>query len=380
LTGEAGIGKSRIVQALTEAVQGKHVRLTWQCSPYHTDSTLWPAIQQISRAAGFAANDTAATKLERLERLLADSGAVTGETPRLLADLLGLDAGGRYGTITFPPAQRRARTLAALLDWLDALARRQPVLWLIEDAHWIDPTTLELLDLALDRLAQGRILAMITARPSFGHGFGGHPIMTRLSLNRLGREQVGAIVARITGGKALPGTLMAEIAARTDGVPLFVEEMTKTLLEAGAARQIETGWKLAVPLAQIAIPNSLHDTLMARLDRLKPVKEVAQIAAVIGRAFDHTTLAALAALQPADLTQALDRLVEAGLVFRRGTPPDATYLFKHALVRDAAYESLLRTRRQVLHLRLLAILEADPRAHPSCWRGMPKPQETPIAP
>jgi tetratricopeptide (TPR) repeat protein len=276
-----------------------------------------------------------------------------GKTAVLVAALMGLGP-----PLAMPPAQVRTRTLEALIGWLEGLAQKGPVLWVLEDAHWIDPTTLELVDLALERIAQTRVLALVTARPTFQHSFGGHPIVTRLSLNRLGREAVTGIVARITAGKPLPPALMDEIAARTDGVPLYVEEMTKALLESGALRETSNAWVLDGPLEHLAIPTSLHDSLMARLDRLQPVKEVAQTAAVIGRAFEHTTLAALSPLPAAELAQALDRLVAAELVFRRGVAPEASYLFKHALVRDAAYESLLRSKRQTLHCRLVSVLES----------------------
>ena len=252
---------------------------------------------------------------------------------------------------TSAPEQRRNRTLAALVDQLIGLAARQPVLFVLEDAHWVDPTTLELVELVLDRVGPARVLMLITARPTFSHGFGGHPIVTRLALNRLGRTQTAAIIERIAGSRTLPERLVEEIATRTDGVPLFVEEMTKAVLETSGRGRDCAGTRLA-------IPTSLHDSLMARLDRLKSVKEVAQTAAVIGRAFDHRTIAALASLPEAELAAAIERLVEAELVFRRGTGPEATYLFKHALVRDAAYESLLKTRRQALHGRLFDISEA----------------------
>ena len=252
---------------------------------------------------------------------------------------MGLDGTARYGASTLTPQQRRARTLAALVDQLTGLAARRPVLWVVEDAHWIDPTTLEFLELALDAVQGCAALVVVTARPTFTASFASHPIVTRLALNRLARAATQAIVARITCGKPLPEALLDEIAARTDGVPLFVEEMTKAVLESGALREAADGWLLDGPLSALAIPTTLHDSLMARLDRLQPVKEVAQTASVIGRSFDHETVVALAGMPEADLAEAMRRLVEAELVFRRGTPPDASYLFKHALVRDAAYDT-----------------------------------------
>lgn len=350
LGGEAGIGKSRIAEALIGALEDRpHINLRYQCSPYHTDSALWPVRQQLAFAAGIGTNDPPEARLDRLEAVLVPTAGGLHQTVALLANLLGIDASARYGDVELSPEQRRNRTLAALVDQLIGLASRQPVLFVLEDAHWIDPTTLELVEMVLDRIAPERVLMVITARPTFSHGFGGHPIVTRLTLNRLGRAQTAAIIARIAGSRRLPEGLVEEIATRTDGVPLFVEEMTKAVLETVPQEQ--------APGARLVIPTSLHDSLMARLDRLTSVKEVAQTAAVIGRSFDHRTIAALASLPEDDLDEAIERLVEAELVFRRGAGADAAYVFKHALVRDAAYESLLRRRRQDLHGRLFDILD-----------------------
>ncbi len=365
LSGEAGIGKSRITEALVDALSGEpHFLLRYQCSPYHTDSPLYPAIQQIAHAAGFAEHDSLERRLDRLETLLARATDDISEAAPLTAMLMGLEGSSRYGALTLLPQQRRNRTLAILMDQLTGLASRKPVLWVIEDAHWIDPTTLELIEFALDRVPGTRVLVLITARPTFVASFGSHPVVTRLALNRLGREATQSIIACIARGKRLPEPLLDEIAAKTDGVPLFVEEMTKAVIESGVLREGGDAYHLDGPLSALAIPTTLHDSLMARLDRLQPVKEVAQIASVIGRSFDHRTIAALAAHPEGEITEAMRQLVEAELVFRRGTPPDATYLFKHALVRDAAYESLLKARRHALHARLLEVLEASGGAAP----------------
>jgi predicted ATPase len=358
LSGEAGIGKSRITEALVDAVSGEpHFLLRYQCSPYHIDSPLYPTIQQIAHAAGFAEDDSPERRLDRLEVLLAKANSDISEAAPLTAALMSLDGESRYGKITLPPQQRRNRTIASLVDQLTGLARSKPVLWVIEDAHWIDPTTLELIELALDRVPGARVLALITVRPTFVASFGSHPVVTRLALNRLGREATHSIIACITRGKRLPESLVDEIAAKTDGVPLFVEEMTKAVLESGALREDVDAYRLDRPLSVPAIPTTLHDSLMARLDRLQSVKEVAQIASVIGRSFDHRTIAALCTQPEGELAEAMRQLVEAELIFRRGTPPEATYLFKHALVRDAAYESLLKAKRLALHARLLGVLE-----------------------
>src|SRR5450631_433068 len=359
LSGEAGIGKSRVTEALIEAAAaGPHFLLRHQCSPYHGDSALYPVIQQLVHAAGFADDDSPERRLDKLEMLLARATEKIDESAPLMAALMGLDGTSRYGALTLTPQQRRSRILAVFIDQFKGLASRKPLLWVIEDAHWIDPTTLELIELALDPMQSVSALVLITSRPTFVASFASHPSVTQMALNRLGRAATQGIVDRITRGKRLPEALLDEIAARTDGVPLFVEEMTKAVIESGALREGADAYHLDGPLSALAIPTTLHDSLMARLDRLHPVKEVAQTAAVIGRSFDHRTIAALAALSEVELADAMSRLVEAVLVFRRGTPPDATYLFKHALVRDAAYESLLKAKRIILHTRLVDVLES----------------------
>ncbi len=356
VSGEAGIGKSRITRAVIDgAATNDHVRMTYQCSPYHADSAFYPVIQQMSFAAGFRPTDSVDMRLDRLEALL----GADNETLRLIAPLMGLDGTERYGALELTPAQQRAQTMRVLTDLLLHQARDKPVLLVYEDLHWVDPTSLELLELLLDAIADHPIMILATARPSFDYGFGGHPIVTRLALNRLGKDQIGAIVSKLTGGKALPDEIMEIIAQRTDGVPLFVEELTKTILESGALKEDGDRLVLDGPLSTIAIPTSLHDSLMARLDRLQPIKEVAQTAACIGREFSHKLLVQVSLLPETELTTALEGLINAELIYRRGVPPEATYLFKHALVRDAAYESLLKEKRRAIHSRVLASLEND---------------------
>ena len=342
LVGEAGIGKSRLVQATLDAVVGgEHVALRYQCSPLHTGTALWPVAQQLGYAAGLLPADAEAAKLDKLEALLRQGVEDVEEAVPLISELLGIDAVARYPAVDLTPQQRRARTLAVLIEQLLGLSRRRPVLMVVEDAHWIDPTTLELLGQALDRIAGARALLLLTSRPDNQPALGGHPHVTRLTLNRLGRGPTEAIVARLTGGRSLPPEMLAEIAARTDGVPLFIEELTKAVLEA----------------AGTAVPASLHASLMARLDRVAGVKEVAQVAACIGREFAYPLLAAVSPSPEAELRTALDRLAAAELVFSRGSPPEASYTFKHALVRDAAHDSLLKTQRQQLHARIASVLE-----------------------
>jgi class 3 adenylate cyclase/tetratricopeptide (TPR) repeat protein len=339
LVGEAGIGKSRITRALLDALaEEPHFRIRYQCSSYHTDSALRPVIQQLNHAAGLGAEDPPEVRLDKLETLLEQAGG--RDAAPLIADLLGLDGAARYGPLNLEPQTQRARTLRALAEQLDELAARQSVLVVLEDAHWIDPTTLELIEQCLDRIATTQVLLLLTSRPDRQPALAAHPHVTRLTLNRLARAGVEAIVARL-GGDRLPSATIDAIIARTDGVPLFVEELTKAVLETREA----------------SIPASLHDSLMARLDRIPEVKEVAQIAACIGREFDYPLLAAVVDRAEPDLRSALDKLAAAELIFRRGTPPDARYTFKHALVQDAAYQSLLKSKRQRLHARIAEILE-----------------------
>lgn len=361
VSGEAGIGKSRITQAvIDEVAKDDHTRMTYHCSPYHSDSAFYPVTQQMSFAAGFAPSDSPDVRLDKLETLLGDDK----DTLRLVAPMLGLDGKARYGALDLTPAQQRARTMKALARLLVRQAAEKPVLMVFEDLHWVDPTSQELLDTLLDQITDQPIMILATARPTFEYGFGGHPIVTKFALNRLGKDQIGAIVSKLTGGKALPDEIMEIIAHRTDGVPLFVEELTKTILESGALKGAGERYVLDGPLSAIAIPTTLHDSLMARLDRLQPIKEVAQTAACIGREFGHGLLAQISHLPETELSTALDGLIEAELIYRRGLPPEATYLFKHALVRDAAYESLLKERRRAVHTRILTALETDPDTAP----------------
>jgi class 3 adenylate cyclase len=358
LTGEAGIGKSRIVRALQDPLAAEpHVRLTYQCSPYHSDSALFPVIEQLTRATGLRQGDSAEAKLDRLEALLARAGSAGASDVALIAALLGIDAAWRFGPRQLTPQQQRAGTFAALIGQLNRLAQQQPVLLVVEDAHWIDPTTLELIDLTVERLAQMRVLILVTARPDFEHDFGQRSEVTQFALNRLGRPQVAAIASRVARGKSLPGKLMDEIVAKTDGVPLFVEEFTHAMLESGLLQETEGAYVLEGALQTSAVPTSLRDSLMARLDRLQPIKEVAQTAACIGRQFGYPLLAAISPLPEGALQAALARLVDAELLFRARSGHSALYSFKHALVRDAAYESLLKEKRQQIHARLVAALE-----------------------
>jgi class 3 adenylate cyclase/predicted ATPase len=358
LSGEAGIGKSRLTAALLERLATEpHTRLRYFCSPQHTDSALFPVIGQMQRAAGLAYDDAPGARLDKLDALLAQT-STSIEHAALIAEMLSLLNDGRYPALDLAPQQRRQKTLEALVWQLEALTRSNPVLMIFEDAHWTDPTSLELFGRTVDRIRTLRVLLMVTFRPEFDPPWVGRPYVTALTINRLVERDVGAIIDRLVGNKLIPASIRQDIIERTDGIPLFIEEMTKAVLEADTERAAERTLA-AAPSPALAVPASLHASLMARLDRLGPAKEVAQIGAAIGREFSHALLAAVVRKPDAELVSALDRLIAAGLLFRQGVPPYATYLFKHALVQDAAYGTLLRERRRALHARIAETLEGQ---------------------
>ncbi|MCK1512203.1 AAA family ATPase [Bradyrhizobium sp. 190] len=349
IVGEPGIGKSRIAQTLLEQL-GKepHTRLRYFCSPHHQHSAFYPSITQLEEAAGFRREDTAETRLDKLVAVLAIANKDLSEAVPLLADLLSIPTGDRYPPLNFTPQKRKEKTVHVQVAQVEGLAARQPLLMLWEDIHWSDPTTLEWLDLLIDRAATLRVLMILTFRPEFTPPWVGRPHVTLLSLNRLPPRRRAEMIAHVTGGKTLPKEIADQIIDRTDGVPLFIEELTKSVLE--------SGW-MTGPGNHLTIPTTLQASLLARLDRLAPTREVAQIAATLGRQFSHELISAVAEMPQLRLEGALEQLIRAELVFRRGTPPDATYTFKHALVQDAAYSTLLRARRQQLHGRIATTLE-----------------------
>src|SRR5262249_13234716 len=312
-------------------IAGTHARLRFQCSPYHTNSALHPFIAPLERAAGFKADDTSEQRLDKLEAVLAVQGSRIEAVAPLFAALLSIPFGERYPPLAPSPTQHRRRTLAALLDQFEGLARRQPILLSFEDLQWADATSLELLDLTVERVRQLPVLALSTFRPEFEPPWVGLPNVRTLTLGRLDRNDVESMVARVTGGRPLPAEVTEQIVVKTDGNPLFVEELTKAVLEAGILVEDAEGYRLDGPLPPLAIPATLHDSLMARLDRLAPVKEIGQIGAAIGREFSYSLLRALVERDEAALKDALAQLEEAELVFRRGDPPEAIYSFKHAL-------------------------------------------------
>jgi class 3 adenylate cyclase/tetratricopeptide (TPR) repeat protein len=359
LSGEPGIGKSRLVASLPQQLAGQaYVRVQYFCSPHHQNSALYPVVGHLKRAAGFEHDDSAEDQLAKLRRVVnSDSAQTQDETIALLADLLSIHGPATVSTEHLTPQQRKEQTLAALVRQLAALAAVSPVLMVVEDAHWVDPTLRELLDLIIDRLPELAVLCLITFRPEFSPPWLGRPHVSLVTLNRLGREQGAAVVDRVAG-KPLPAELMDQIVTRTDGVPLFVEELTKSVLESGLLRDDSDRYALVGPLPPLAIPTTLQDSLMARLDRYSTVKEVAQIGAAIGRQFPYALVAAASPLPVGEVERALAQLVESELIFCRGAPPEAIYTFKHALVQDAAYSTLLRGKRQQLHANIAAAMEA----------------------
>jgi class 3 adenylate cyclase/predicted ATPase len=358
ISGEPGIGKSRLVTALAERLQPEpHIRLRYFCSPYHQDSALHPFIDQLGRASGFARDDPPAARVVKLETLLARA-APLDEDAALLADLMSLPASARHPLPNLGPQRKKERTLEALIRQLQGLARQQPVLMVFDDAHWIDPTSRELLDLIVERLRALPVLLVVTFRPEFRPPWTGQPQVNTVALNRLDRRDRTALVEQIAGDKALPDEVIAQIADRTDGVPLFVEELTKSVLESGLLREESDHYVLDGPLPPFAIPTTLHDSLMARLDRSASMRLVAQTGAAIGREFSYPLLRAVSRIPEDELQTVVGRLVASELLFQRGTLPNAVYAFKHALVQDAAHDSLLRSARQRLHAEIAAALEA----------------------
>jgi class 3 adenylate cyclase/tetratricopeptide (TPR) repeat protein len=356
ISGEPGIGKSRLTAVLFSHIEsGPHIRLQYFCSPHHQDSALYPFIAQLERAAGFARDDTVDVKLGKLRALLAPR-ARDDDDITLLSELLSLP--NSAADLNLSPQRKREKLFEALLNQLEAEARRRPVLMVFEDAHWIDPTSRELLDLSVDRVRHLRVLLAITFRPEFQPPWGDRSYVMNLALNRLGERDGETLVHELAGEVALNAEIVAEIVERTDGVPLFVEELTKAVLESAAQGDNITAVLGATSLAAQSVPATLHASLMARLDRLGPApKETAQIGAVLGREFSYELIERVAHRPERELQAALRQLSDAGLLFCRGTAPHASYLFKHALVQDAAYGTLLRGRRQELHGRVAAALE-----------------------
>jgi class 3 adenylate cyclase/predicted ATPase len=360
LSGEAGIGKSRLVQVVKDRIADTpHTRLECRCSPYYQNTALYPIIDLLERALHFQRDETPDAKLEKLERALSQYRFALRETVPLFATLLSLPLSeARYAPLPLTPERQKQKTLEALLAAVLEMAERQPVLFILDDLHWVDPSTLEFLHLLIMQGPTAAILTVMTYRPDFQPSWGWRTHLTPLALQRLSPADVAAMVMQITGGKPLPTEVLQHVVTNTDGVPLFVEELTKTILESGVLRETETHYELTGPLPTLVIPTTLHDALMARLDRLSTVKAVAQLGATLGRTFAYDLLQAVTPFDEATLQHGLRQLVEAELLYQRGLPPQATYRFKHALLQEAAYQSLLRSTRQQYHQRIAQVLEA----------------------
>jgi class 3 adenylate cyclase/predicted ATPase len=350
LSGEAGIGKSRLVWVLRERIIGEmQAWLECRCSPYHQNSALYPIIDLLQRVLGFTRDDSPEEKLHKLEVGAHGRAPLQTDTIPLLAHLLSLPLPEHYPPLNLTPQRQKQKTLEALLVWLLAEAERQPVPFIVEDLHWADPSTLEFLGLLIEQVPMTRLLTILDFRPEFTPPWAARSHLTHLTLHRLPRKQVEAMVEKLTGDQILPAAVVQQIVAKTDGVPLCVEELTKSVVESvGALRE--------APL-HLAIPATLHDSLMARLDRLGPAKELAQLSATLGREFNYGLLHTVSPLDETVLQQGLRQLVEAELLYQRGLPPQATYLFKHALIQDAAYQSLLKSTRQQYHRQIAQVLE-----------------------
>jgi TOMM system kinase/cyclase fusion protein len=361
LSGEAGIGKSRLVQVLTEHVTAEPQ--SWltpcQCSPYYQNTALYPMIDLLERVAlRFEREESPQQKLSKLEGFLVQYGLPLAETVPLFAALLSLPLPADYAPLPLSPEQQKHHTLHALLTILLRIAAQQPVLFVMEDLHWVDPTTLELLSLLVDQGPTARILVLLTFRPDFSPPWTGRAHLTQVTLPRLPRQQATEMTDRVAHGKALPPEVVEQVVTKTDGVPLFVEELTKMVLESGLLQEREDRYELRGPLPPLAIPTTLHDSLMARLDRLATVKGLAQLGATLGREFSYALLHAVSPWDETTLQRGLHQLVEAEFLYQQGLPPQATYIFKHALIQDTAYQSLLRSTRQQHHQRIAQVLEA----------------------
>ncbi|MBI3798578.1 MAG: AAA family ATPase [Deltaproteobacteria bacterium] len=357
LNGEPGIGKSRLVQTLKEHVSAEGAtRIEFRCSAYHQNSAFYPLIEHLQRLLQFAPHDTSQAKLGKLQQTLTQYRFPQADTLPLLAVLLSLPQPDGTPPLTLSPQKQKQKTQEALVAWIIEEAEKTAVYCAWEDLHWADPSTLELLTLVLDQVPTTRLLALLTFRPDFTPPWRPHSHITQLTLNRLGRQSVEAMVEKIIGGKPFPQEVVQQIVAKTDGVPLFVEELTTMVLASGLLKEVDGHYELVGPLQPLAIPSTLQDSLMARLDRLAPVRELVQLGATLGRGFSYELLHAVSPLDEALLQQGLRQLVEAELIYQHGLPPQATYLFKHALIQDAAYQSLLKSTRQQYHRQIAQVL------------------------
>ncbi|MDH3467638.1 MAG: AAA family ATPase [Gammaproteobacteria bacterium] len=357
VSGEAGIGKSRLIKSLRDSIKREpNHRLLYFGSPYHQNSAFAPIIDQLRRAFGFVHTDTDHDRINKLKKTLGELGLTTDEIIEPVQTLLSISIDGRLRADT-DPSETRTKIVQALLTVVEALCDRSPVFMLAEDAHWFDPSSLDFIANLTQRLAEKQLLLIVTHRPEFSPPVAGGTHVTELPLSRMSRGECIEIMDRVTHGKSLPESIRGEVIGKTDGIPLFVEELTKTVLETGVVENREGKFVSIEPRPSLAIPDSLRDSLMARLDRLATVRDVAQLAATLRRTFSLELLDAVSTLESEALNNALTRLIESGLIYERSRPPDTTYEFKHALVRDAAYESLLKSTRQKFHHRIARTIE-----------------------
>ena len=358
LRGEAGIGKSRLVEALRERARREGAtRIAFRCSPYYQNSALYPVIDYLQRFLQWQRDEAPEAKLDSLEQVLRTYRLPLEDVVPLFAALLSVPLPERYPPLNLTPQRQRQKTQEALVAWLLEEAERQPVLAVWEDLHWADPSTLEFLGLVLDQASTARMLTLLTCRPELRPPWGPQAPVTQVILNRLGHTQIETMITHLTGGKALPAAVVQQVVAKTDGIPLFVEELVKMILESGLIREAADRYVLTGPLPPLAIPSTLHDSLMARLDRLSAARELAQLGAVLGREFAYELLQAVSPLDETTLQQGLAQLVDAELVYQRGLPPLSRYIFKHALIQEAAYQSLLKSTRQRYHQHIAQVLE-----------------------
>jgi predicted ATPase len=360
IQGEAGIGKSRLVEALRERAAGEdYIWVVLRCSPYHANSTLYPVIEHLKRVMAWTPEDGAEAKLAKLEAALKEQSLPLAEAVPLYAELMSVPLPeGRYAPLGLSAKQQRERTLDALAAWLLEEAERRSVLRVWEDLHWADPTTLELLGLYIEQSPTVSMLNVLTYRPEFAPTWTLRSHMTPITLNRLERPEVEALIGHQANGKQMPAEVVEHIVSKADGVPLYAEELTKTILESDYLHEEADRYTLAGSLTELAIPATLQDSLMARLDRLPTIREIAQLGAVLGREFTYEMVQAIASIEETTLQKGLAQLVDAELLYQRGRPPRAKYIFKHALVQDAAYQSLLRRSRQQYHRQVAELLEA----------------------